>query len=696
MASAAAAARRNLAETILHHSDLLVSVGAVMVVGMMIVPLPHWALDVLLVSNIALTLTVLLVTAYTTDALQFSVFPSLLLVTTLFRLALNISATRLILLHANAGSVIGAFGSFVVGGNYVVGLVVFIILVVIQFVVITNGAGRIAEVAARFTLDAMPGKQMAIDADLNAGLIDEAEARRRRQAVAKEADFYGAMDGASKFVRGDAIAAVVMILVNVLGGFVIGMVQRGMDLVAAMQTYTLLTVGEGLVTQIPALLMSTASGIIVTRASSDAPLGRDLALQSLGNARVLVTVAVTLVVMALVPGLPKIPFLVIAGCVGMLAAATRKRVQVAPEGEMEAPAPAGTAPEQMMEMLAVDPIELEIGYGLIPLADPNQGGSLLERITTLRRHVAGELGFIVPPLRVRDNMELRPNGYAVKLSGVEVARGEIIPRQVLAMNPGGATTPLRGVETTEPAFGLPAVWISETQKIEAEMAGYSVVDAPTVLITHLGEIIRRHAGEVLGRQDVQALLDNLRASAPAVVDELVPKLLSISEVHRVLQQLLEERVSIRDLARILALLADYAPITHDIEQLTEYVRRGLGRAITAANVGSDGGLDVFTLDPSLEEMLINSVRQTTAGPRPVPEPEVGRRLLAEIARQAEATAATGLSPILLCSPQARRVVRHFVERAVPELTVISHAEVAPGTPVRSLGVVTLDEARAAA
>jgi len=684
-------AKRGLPEVILRHSDLLVSVGAVMVVGMMIVPLPHWMLDALLVVNIACTLTVLLVTAYTTDALHFSVFPSLLLVMTLFRLALNISATRLILLHGDAGSVINAFGGIVVGGNYVVGIVVFLILVVIQFVVITNGAGRIAEVAARFTLDAMPGKQMAIDADLNAGLIDETEARERRQAVAKEADFYGAMDGASKFVRGDAIAAVIMIIVNILGGFVIGMTQRGMDLLGALQTYTLLTVGEGLVTQIPALLMSTATGIIITRSSSDAPLGHDLASQSLGNPRVLVTVATMLAVIALVPGLPKLPFLATAALVGTLALmSVRNTAEPAPA----APAAAlpASSPEQMAELLGVDPLELEIGYGLIPLADPAQGGTLLERITTLRRHIAAELGFIVPPLRVRDNMELRPHGYAIKLAGVEVARGEIIPRQVLAMNPGDASAPLRGIETTEPAFGLPAVWVPETQKIEAEMAGYSVVDAPTVLITHLGELIRRHADEILGRQDVQALLDHLRASAPAVVEELVPKLLSISELHRVLQGLLRERVSVRDLGRILALLADYAPASRDIDQLTEYVRRGLGRSVTAGHLGAEGTLEVFTLDPGLEELLVSSVRPTTQGPRPVPEPELGRKLLGEIGDAAEQMSKAGYAPVLLCSPQARRVVRQFVERALPELAVLSHAEVAPGTPVRSHQVVSLEYA----
>ncbi len=681
---------RSLAELILRHSDLMVSIGAVLIVIMLIVPMPHQLLDLLLVANIALTLVVLLVTAYNSEAMQFSVFPSLLLIATLFRLALNISATRLILLNGDAGNVIQAFGHFVVGGNPVVGIIVFLILVVIQFVVITNGAGRVAEVAARFTLDAMPGKQMAIDADMNAGLINEQEARARREAVAHEADFFGAMDGASKFVRGDAIAAVVMILVNIIGGFIIGMTQRGLDLKGALQTYTLLTVGEGLVTQIPALLMSTATGIIVTRSGSGDPLGRDLSTQLLRQPRVLWTVAIMLVVMSAVPGIPKAPFLLIGALIGVIAYAfsTPRAEPQADAGAAQAPPPA--SPEQMADLLVVDPVELEIGYGLIPLADPSQGGTLLERITVLRRHVATELGFIVPPLRVRDNMELRPNGYAVTLSGVRVAQGEIMPRQLLAMNPGNATAPLRGIETTEPAFGLPALWIAESQKTEAEMSGYSVVDAPTVLITHLGEMIRQHADEIISRQDVQALLDHLHKTAPAVVDELVPKLLTISEVHRVLQALLRERVPIRDLARILTVLADYAPVTREVPQLLEYVRRGLSRTITAQHLDAQGVLQVFTLDPSLEEMLLTSVRQTTQGPRPIPEPETARALLEHVAQATQQMLQAGLSPVLLCSPQARRVVRQFVEPVVPELNVIAHAEVAAGTQVRSTGVVSLD------
>jgi len=683
---------------LMRHSDLLMSLGAVLVVGMLVIPMPHWALDILLVANMAFTLVILLVTTYSTDALQFSVFPSMLLVATLFRLALNISATRLILLHADAGAVIASFGGFVVGGNYVVGIVVFLILVVIQFVVITNGAGRVAEVAARFTLDAMPGKQMAIDADLNAGLIDEHEAKARRESITKEADFYGAMDGASKFVRGDAIAAVVMIIVNILGGFAIGILQRNMDLLTALQTYTLLTVGEGLVTQIPALLMSTATGIVITRAASDAPLGHDLATQSLSHPKVLFTVSAMLALLALAPGLPKIPFFLMAALVGVLALVFQQPAPAPVEDVPSAP-PGPPAPEQMAELLTVDPIELEIGYGLIPLADPSQGGTLLERITVLRRHVALEMGLIVPALRVRDNMEVRPNGYRLKLSGVAVADGEIIPRQLLAMNPGNASAPLRGTQTNDPAFGLPAVWIPEGHKAEAEMSGYSVVDAPTVLITHLGEIIRRHASEILSRQDVQLLLDNVRKTAPAVVEEVVPKALSLSEVHRVLQGLLQERVSIRDFARILSTLADHAGTTRDTDQLIEYVRRGLARPITAAHVNTHGAIEVFTLDPAVEEVLISSVRQTTQGPMPIPDPDTARALLENIAAAIQDMTNTGCAPILLCSPQARRVVRTFTELALPDLIVLSHAEIAPGTQVRSRKVVTLyvhDSAKAAA
>jgi len=677
---------RGLPEQLARHSDLLVSGGAVLIVGMLVIPLPHWMLDGLLVANIGLALTVLLMTAYATHPLQFSVFPSLLLVVTLFRLAINVSATRLILLHANAGMVIAAFGSFVVGGNYVVGLVVFVILVVIQFVVITNGAGRVAEVAARFTLDAMPGKQMAIDADLNAGLIDEAEARRRREEIAREADFYGAMDGASKFVRGDAIAAVVMIIVNIVGGFVIGMVQRGMDLPTALRTYTLLTIGEGLVTQIPALIMATATGLITTRSSSGAALGRDLTTQLLSSPRAVGLVAVTLAALVLVPGLPKLPFLVVAAGVGMMAGVLRSaRPQPRPT-----PGPAAAkpppAPEQLVELIAVDPIVLEIGLELIPLADPGQGGDLLERITALRRRLAEQMGVMVPPVRVRDNLGLRGTAYAIALSGAQVARGELRPGHVLVMSPTGRRPEVPGIETTDPAFGMPARWVPEGRRADAEMLGHTVVDTSTVLLTHLEELLKGHAGDILSLQDVRTMLDHLREQAPTLVEELVPKLLSISQVHTILANLLRERVPIRDLPRILTGLAVHAPVVKDSEALTEMARQALARTITAQHWDENQTLHVCALDPAVEGELLARAQGEERGL----DPEWTERLVRAIGRDMERLAALGHAPIVLCGPGARRLVRTLLERRAPTVAVLSHSEIAAEARVKSVGLVSLD------
>jgi flagellar biosynthesis protein FlhA len=676
--------------------ELLVAVGAAAILGMLVVPLPHWMLDVLLAGNMALSFGILLVTAYVGTPLEFSVFPSLLLVMTLLRLALNISATRLILLHAYAGTVISAFGSFVVGGNYVVGIVVFLILVVIQFVVITNGAGRVAEVAARFTLDAMPGKQMAIDADLNAGLIDEETARARRELVAREADFYGAMDGASKFVRGDAIAAIVMIIVNILGGFAIGVAQRGMDLVAALQTYTLLTVGEGLVTQIPALIMSTSTALVVTRATAESHLGEDLTRQILSSPRAISTVAIMLVALALVPGLPKLPFMAVAALVGMTVLGLRRGERAAlregPGREEEGPGRRRPEEEQeqMLALLSTDPLELEVGYGLIPFADPAQGGDLLQRITNARRQITGELGLIVPAVRVRDNVELKPNGYRIKLSGAEVAKGEIIPRHYLAISAGKLPATVRGIETREPAFGLPALWITEGQRLEAEGAGCTVVDAPTVIITHLVETIRGHAWEILTRQDVKNLLEALKAQAPAVVEELVPKALGLSEVHRVLQNLLREKVPIKDLNRVLTVLGDHAGTVKDVDLLTEYVRQGLARTISRQHQAADGSLNVATVDPNLEELLQAGVKATPAGVQLTLEPAVAIKMIEAASAQARRLSAAGHPGVLLCSPGARPLVRALLQRQLPHVAVLSHAEIAEGVETRSLGVVMLD------
>jgi len=729
-AERAASISQGIPEQLARHSDLLVSGGAVLVVAMLVIPVPHWMLDVLLVMNIGLALTVLLMTAYTTHPLQFSVFPSLLLVTTLFRLAINVSATRLILLHANAGAVIAAFGSFVVGGNYVVGLVVFVILVVIQFVVITNGAGRVAEVAARFTLDAMPGKQMAIDADLNAGLVDETEARRRREEIAREADFYGAMDGASKFVRGDAVAAVVMILVNIIGGFVIGMAQRGMELPTALRTYTLLTVGEGLVTQVPALIMATATGLIVTRSSSGAPLGQQLASQVLGSHRALALVAGTLAALALVPGLPKLPFLAVAAGVGLMAGAVRS----APAQPRPIPAsarPATAVPEHLVELVAVDPVELEIGVELIPLADPAQGGDLLGRITTLRRRIAEELGLIVPPVRVRDNLALRGNQYAIKLSGARVAQGEVKPGHVLVMRADGAPSEIAGFDTTDPAFGVPARWVPESRQAEAHMMGQTVVDAGAVLLTHLGEALKSHAAEILSLQDVRQMLDHLKQQSPAIVEELMPKLMSVSEIHRVLANLLRERVPIRDLPRICTALAAHAAAVKDSDELTELIRQALARTITSLHCDDTQTLWVAALDPALEAELLARAQPTPdvarsgspaamAAPRPegrdggpvglataglathhglggslppAPSsttPDFVDRLTRATKRQMERLISLGHPPVILCSPRARPLVRAVLERRAASAAVLSHAEIAPEAKLKSVGLITLE------
>jgi len=670
------------------HNDVLVAAGVVVIMLMMIVPLPTWALDLLLAFNVALTLAVLLVSVYTNDPLEFAVFPALLLVATLFRLALSISATRLILLHAEAGAMIAAFGSFVVGGSYVVGIVVFLIIVIIQFVVVTNGAQRVAEVAARFTLDAMPGKQMAIDADLNSGLIDENEARERRKAIGREADFYGAMDGASKFVRGDAIAAIIIIFINILGGFVIGITQRGMDLISALQTFTLLTIGAGLVIQVPALLMSTAAGLIVTRAASESNLGDDMVRQILGQPRAMGMVAAMLLVFALIPGLPKLPFLVAALAAGGIAYS----MQAGRRQAVESATPkARTEPEDMMALLGVDPIELEIGYGLIPLADPGQGGDLLERITGVRRQMALDLGMVVPPLRVRDNLQLKPNAYAIKLRGIQLAQGEVYPKHMLAMNPGTVTRPVRGIETREPAFGLPALWVPDGDRMEAEVAGYTVVDTTTVVVTHLSELVKQHAWEILTRQEVRALLDNVRAHSPALVEELVPEAMSVGEVQKVLQGLLRERVSIRDLATVLEALADHARVTKDPDSLVEHCRRALARAITRQHAGADGAVHAFVLEPAVEDAIILSLRQTPAGNEIALEPEVALRILQSTREQAERSAAQGHQPIAICSPAARPLFRKLVEPVMPSLVVLSHAEIAPGTQVKSMGTVTLNE-----
>jgi flagellar biosynthesis protein FlhA len=668
---------------LMQYSDVLLALGVALILGMMIIPLPEHVLDVLIVTNVSMAMVMLLVSMHIAEPLQFSSFPSILLLATLFRLGLNISASRLILLQGHAGDVIASFGNFVVGGNYVVGVVIFLILIVIQFVVITNGAGRVAEVAARFTLDSMPGKQMSIDADLNAGAIDEATARARRRAVQQEADFYGAMDGASKFVKGDAIAGVVIILVNVIGGLVIGVFQLGMPIGQALGNYTLLTVGDGLVSQIPAILISTATGIIVTRAASDGNLGRDIATQVLANPRALFMVSGALVALALIPGLPKLPLFLMSGAIGGTALLVRNHVKTQESEETAlAPAPCGNAePENVHKYLRVDPIEVEIGYALIPLTDAEQGGTLLGRVTLIRRQVALDLGIVLPTIRIRDNAELQPNQYTIKLRGVPVATGEVRPRWLLAMNPGMVEEEMEGIPAVEPAFGLPAVWINPNERERAEVLGYTVVDPPSVIITHLSEVIRTHAATILSRQDVQTLLDHVKEEHPALVNELVPAVLSLGEVQRVLQNLLRERVSVRDLVTVLEAITDQARVTHDADVLSEHVRQALARQLTRQYAGEDGRLSVITLAPAWQQELAKNVVQTERGPSLHVEPGAAQQFLHRIREAMERLAAAGHQPIILCPARLRLPLRRFTELALPSVVVLAYSEISPNVEV---------------
>jgi len=677
---------------LLKYSDVLVAVAVLNVVVMMIIPLPTLLLDLFLALNITLAIIILMVAIYTVEPLQFSVFPSLLLITTLFRLSLNVSATRLILLEGYAGEVIMAFGNFVVGGNAVVGFIVFVILVIIQFIVITRGAERVAEVAARFTLDAMPGKQMSIDADLNAGLITESEARERRKNIQREADFYGAMDGASKFVKGDAIAAIIIILINIIGGFIIGVIQHNMTILQALQTYTLLTVGEGLVNQIPALLISTATGIVVTRAASESDLGHDLTGQLLLHERVFFIAAGVLCLLSFVPGLPTIPFFVLAclaGAVGYSLHATAKSQATTAISQQERQEEEEIRkPENVIGLLHVDPMELEIGYSLIPLVDNSQGGDLLDRIVMIRRQCALELGLIVPTIRIRDNIQLKPNAYIIKLRGVEIAKGELLLDHYLAMDAGLAQEGITGIETVEPAFGLPALWIHESLREEAELAGYTVVDPVSVLATHLTETIKRYAADILSRQDVQTLVDNVKKNNAAVVDELVPNLLSYGDIQKVLANLLRERVSIRNMSTILEALADYAPLTKDTEMLTEYVRHRLARQISHQYT-QNNVLTCVTVDPALENKITAAVQKTELGSYVALAPNIIQAILNNINNQLVKLVEQGYQPVVLVSPNVRPYLRKLTERTMPHVAILSYAEIEPTVEIKAVGMVNL-------
>jgi flagellar biosynthesis protein FlhA len=675
---------------LLQQTDVALALLVMLIIVMMIVPLPAGLLDLLIALNISIGVTILLVSIYASEPLDFSVFPTLLLVATLFRLALNISSTRLILLHAHAGGIIQSFGQFVVGGSLIVGIVIFLILMVIQFVVITNGAGRVAEVAARFTLDAMPGKQMGVDADLNAGLIDDKEARRRRKQIAQEADFYGAMDGASKFVKGDAIAALLIVGVNIFGGVAVGIFQKGMAIPEALNTFALLTIGEGLVSQIPALLISTATGIIVTRATSEGNLGSDIAGQLFGNSKTLFVVAGILAGFGIVPGLPKVPFFVLAAVVGgtgYLVRTHKKKQAIVSAVEAEQQAQEDeVSVDNVVNLLPLDPLEIELGYGLLSLVE-SPGGGLLDRITAIRRQLALELGIIVPTVRVRDNLGLSPNVYSVKLRGVEVGHGELFVGRYLTMNAGVAVEPVDGIEAQEPAFGLPAVWVDPSQRDRAEMLGHTVVDPQSVIATHLTEVFRRHAADLLGRQDVQHLLNNLKQDYPAVVEDLTGGLMTLGEIQRILQNLLLERVSIRDLLTICETLATHARTTKDPDALTEQVRLALARSICTQYAGEDRLLRVITLDPRLEQALVTSLQPTDQGLSILVDANLANEVLTQLAQKMDQIAAMGRTPVLLCSGRLRRPFRHLCERVLPGLAVLAFGEVTAEVDVQSVATI---------
>ncbi|MBW1751604.1 MAG: flagellar biosynthesis protein FlhA [Deltaproteobacteria bacterium] len=681
-------------------SELMTVVGVVAVLVVMIIPLPSIILDFLLALNITIAITILLIAMYTLKPLDFFVFPSLLLVTTLFRLSLNVASTRLILLHGHegplaAGKVIKSFGSFVVGGNYVVGMIVFIILVIINFVVITKGATRIAEVAARFTLDAMPGKQMSIDADLNAGMIDENEAKQRRLLIAREAEFHGSMDGAVKFVRGDAIAGIIITLVNIIAGFVIGVFQKKMSIMDAAQNYTLLTVGDGLVSQIPALTISTAAGIVVSRAASEGTLGKDFAKQFLNYPKAIYLAALTVFFFGLIPGLPHISFIVLSILIGAGVYVWGKKEEALKEktSEDQVVEPDEMGPEPVEHLLMIDPLELEVGYGLIPLVDKEQGGKFLERVRSIRRQFALEMGIVVPPVHIRDNLQLNPSEYQVLLKGVKVAGAALMVNHYMAMDPGDSTRKIEGIETTEPAFNLAAIWIPEAQREEAKLAGYTVVDDVTIMATHLTEILRKYASELLGKQDVQNLLDHLSRSYPKAVEELVPNLLSLGGVQKVLQNLVQERISIRDLLTIVETLADCAMLTKDPDLLTEYVRHKLARSFVSPYVGEDGLLKLITMAQEVEDALLKGLQQTEHGGTYLSiDPKIADSIIASIKDEAEKAMAKDIQPILLASPTVRRHLKKMVEYFVPSLMVLSQSELLGDIGLKSIGEVSLNYA----
>jgi flagellar biosynthesis protein FlhA len=696
---------------LLRYGDLWLVCALFGTILLLILPVAPILLDLLLTLSIALSLLTLLVILYLRTPAEFTGFPTLLLFITLYRLALNVASTRLILLDGYAGHIIEAFGNFVVRGNYVVGLVVFCILVLINFIVITKGAGRIAEVAARFTLDALPGKQMAIDAELNAGLINETEARTRRRSVEEEADFYGAMDGASKFVRGDAVAAILITLINIIGGFAIGILQKGMTMGEALQRFTILSIGDGLVSQIPALITSTAAGILITRATSKNDLGRELGRQLLFYPRALTMLAGMLTVMGLVPGLPTLPFLVLAAITGLLSytmhrhgaleltpAGATMSTSVPPKGGEAKPPAAGAATaaeakanDKLETLLLVETLQIELGYGLVGLADTRKGGDLLERVTGVRRNFAQDIGMLIPPIRLRDNLQLGPNEYRFLLKGGSIAQGQLMPGNWLAMNATSSKTSLKGVPTIEPVFQLPATWVTDTDRKTAEAAGYTVVDAASVLVTHLSETVRRHCHEILTRQDVQALLDNLKQTHPAVVNELIPAQLTVGHVQRILQNLLAEGISIRNLAGILEKVSDFAGLTKNPDELSEYARRALGPQLTKPYQNEAGNLRAITMDPRLEQQLAQGIRQSATEVALVVEPKLARHIIEVLTKLVQQMLSAGQPPVVLCAAPLRLAFRRFFETTFADLAVLSYSEVPPRIQVQNASVIPCPE-----
>jgi len=674
--------------------DVMVAIGIICIIVMMIVPLPEIVLDLLLAFNITISIVIILITMFTTNVLQLSIFPSLLLITTLFRLALNISSTRLILSEAKAGAIIEAFGEFVIGGNYVVGIIIFLILIVINFMVITAGSGRVAEVSARFTLDAMPGKQMSIDADLNSGLIDEREAIKRREDLQAEADIFGAMDGASKFVKGDATAGLIITAINIIGGIVIGVLQKDMSIGDAAQTYVRLTVGDGLVSQIPALLISTAAGILVTTSGSKENLGNTLTKQLTAFPVVSAVASGIMLFLAMVPNMPKLPFLMASGAAGALAyilykEENNKLISETISEEDEIIEAERKEPENVMNLINVEPMEVEIGYGLIPLADESTGGDLLQRIASVRRQCAIEMGIVVQPIRIRDNLQLKTNEYVIKIRGTVVVSSELMPSMLLCMDPTGDNSDIQGIKTIEPTFGLPAVWINKDQREEAEIKGLTVVDPTTVMVTHLTETIKTHSYELLGRQEVKLIIDNIKEKYSAVVEELIPDLMTIGEIQKILQSLLREKVPIKDIVTILESLADNSRNTRDLEVLTEYVRFSLARTICNQIVDENKTINVITLSPDIEEIISSNIQKSVQGSFPTVDPETTTRILTSIRNTVESVYFYNNQPVILVSPNIRGVFRKLIEMVFPHIMIISLNEVPNDVQINSEGVVSI-------